>query len=74
MQVTPSPRSERGFSMYIVIMAMFVTSMFVAAGFAAAQGGLSLSVENGKRKYSYNAAEADAHCVHRSGLSRRRLR
>jgi hypothetical protein len=58
MQVTFTPRSERGFSMYIVIMAMFVTSMFVAAGFAAAQGGLSLSVENSNRKYSYNSAEA----------------
>src|SRR6478735_8693753 len=58
MQVTPSPRSERGFSMFIVIMAMFVTSMFVAAGFAAAQGGLSLSVENKNRKSSYNVAEA----------------
>jgi len=58
MQMTPSPRSERGFSMFIVIMAMFVTSMFVAAGFAAAQGGLSLSVENKNRKSSYNVAEA----------------
>ena len=58
MQVTFTPRDERGFSMFIVLMAMFVTSMFVAAGFAAAQGGLSLAKENQNRKSSYNVAEA----------------
>ena len=36
-------RAERGFSMFIVIMAMFVTSMFVAAAFAAANGDLPVS-------------------------------
>ena len=34
-------RAERGFSMFLVIMAMFVTSMFVAAAFAAANGDLA---------------------------------
>ena len=37
-------RAERGFSMFIVIMAMFVTSMFVAAAFAAANGDLPCPV------------------------------
>ena len=58
MQVTLSPRAERGFSMFIVITAMFVTSMFVAAAFAVANNGLSLSVENQQRKSSYAVAEA----------------
>ena len=52
------PRGERGFSMMIVVTAMLVTSMFVAAAFAAADGGLSLSVENKQRKSSYAVAEA----------------
>jgi Tfp pilus assembly protein PilX len=51
-------RSERGFSMFIVIMAMFVTSMFVAAGFAAANGDLPLSGDSKDRKVAYAAAEA----------------
>jgi Tfp pilus assembly protein PilX len=61
MQVNPSPlqlRGERGMSMVIVVLAMFVTSMFVAAGFAVANGGLSMSVENSQRKSSYAVAEA----------------
>jgi hypothetical protein len=58
MQVTFNPRAERGFSMFIVITAMFVTSMFVAAAFAVANNGLSLSVENQQRKSSYAVAEA----------------
>ena len=37
------PRDERGFSMFLVVVAMFVTSMFVAAGFAAADSDFSLS-------------------------------
>jgi hypothetical protein len=61
MPVTNSPlhpRGERGFSMFIVVTAMLVTSMFVAAAFAAAEGGLNLSVENKSRKASFAAAEA----------------
>jgi hypothetical protein len=58
MQVTPSPRSERGFSMFIVIMAMTVTAMFVAAAFAAVNGDLPQSANAKYRKASYAAAEA----------------
>ncbi|MDA0166448.1 hypothetical protein OM076_39655 [Solirubrobacter ginsenosidimutans] len=51
-------RAERGFSMFIVIMAMFVTSMFVAAAFAAANGDLPVSGVAVQRKSTYAAAEA----------------
>jgi hypothetical protein len=51
-------RSERGISMFLVIMAMFVTSMFVAAGFAAADGDIHLSGKTKDRKSAYAAAEA----------------
>jgi Tfp pilus assembly protein PilX len=51
-------RDERGFSMFLVIMAMFVTSMFVAAGFAAANGDLPMSGKSKDRKLAYAAAEA----------------
>jgi len=44
--------------MFLVIMAMFVTSMFVAAGFAAANGDLPLSGISKDRKQAYAAAEA----------------
>jgi Tfp pilus assembly protein PilX len=55
---TGHARSERGFSMFLVIMAMFLTSMFVAAGFAAANGDLHLSGDSRDRKIAYAAAEA----------------
>ena len=61
MPLTPSPihlRGERGFSMFLVVVAMLVTAMFVAAGFAAANGDLRLSVESKERKAAYAAAEA----------------
>jgi hypothetical protein len=51
-------RAERGFSMFIVIMAMAVTSMFVAAAFAAANGDLPQSGGAKDRKETYAAAEA----------------
>jgi Tfp pilus assembly protein PilX len=51
-------RGERGFSMFIVIMAMFVTSMFVAAAFAAADGDLPMAGASKDRKETYAAAEA----------------
>jgi hypothetical protein len=54
----PSARAERGFSMFIVIVAMFVTAMFVAAGFAAANSDLALSGQSKDRKGAYAAAEA----------------
>jgi hypothetical protein len=60
----PTTRTERrlinegGFSMFLVIMAMFVTAMFVAAGFAAANGDLPLSGNWRDRKTAYAAAEA----------------
>ncbi len=53
-----SPHGERGFSMFLVIMAMFVVSMFVAAGFAAANGDLPMSGQSKDRKAAYAAAEA----------------
>jgi hypothetical protein len=53
-----SLRDQRGFSMFLVIMALFVTSMFVAAGFAAANGDLPLSGASKDRKATYAAAEA----------------
>jgi hypothetical protein len=51
-------RDERGMSMFIVIIAMLVTSMFVAAGFAAANGDLPMSGDSKDRKATYAAAEA----------------
>jgi Tfp pilus assembly protein PilX len=51
-------RDQRGFSMFLVIVAMFVTSMFVAAAFAAANGDLSMSGKSKDRKLAYAAAEA----------------
>ena len=44
--------------MFIVIMAMLVTSMFVAAGYAAANGDLPMSGDSKDRKVTYAAAEA----------------
>ncbi|MDA0181427.1 hypothetical protein OJ997_14075 [Solirubrobacter phytolaccae] len=51
-------RAERGFSMFLVIMAMFVTMMFVAAAFAAANGDLPVAGVATERKSDYAAAEA----------------
>jgi hypothetical protein len=50
--------AEHGFSMFLVIMTMFVTAMFVAAGFAAANGDLPLSGDSRDRKLAFAAAEA----------------
>ena len=54
----PDLRAERGFSMFLVIMAMLLTSMFVAAAFAAANGDLPISGVSKDRKSTYAAAEA----------------
>lgn len=54
-------RAERGFSMFLVIMAMFVTAMFVAAAFAAANGDLPVAGIATERKSDYAAAEAGLH-------------
>jgi hypothetical protein len=51
-------RAERGFSMFIVIMTMAVTAMFVAAAFAAVNGDLPVSGQSKDRKATYAAAEA----------------
>ncbi len=51
-------RAERGFSMFLVIMAMLLTAMFIAAGFAAANGDLPISGVSKDRKITYAAAEA----------------
>jgi hypothetical protein len=53
----PDLRAERGFSMFLVIMAMLLTAMFVAAAFAAANGDLPISGDSRDRKVSYAAAE-----------------
>src|SRR3954467_2529614 len=58
MTSTSHPRGERGFSMFIVVMAMLVTSMFVAGAYAAANGDLPQSGVSKDRKASYAAAEA----------------
>jgi Tfp pilus assembly protein PilX len=54
----PDLRSQSGFSMFLAIMAMFVTAMFIAAAFAAANGDLPISGDSKDRKVSYAAAEA----------------
>jgi hypothetical protein len=53
-----STRDERGFSMFLVIVGMLVTSMFVAAAFAAANNDLPMSGKSKDRKLAYAAAEA----------------
>ncbi|MFL5458629.1 MAG: hypothetical protein ACJ78X_19705, partial [Myxococcales bacterium] len=66
MQLSPptpqrAPRRlvhQDGFSMFLVLMVMFVSAMFVAAGFAAANGDLPLSGNWRDRKAAYAAAEA----------------
>jgi hypothetical protein len=50
--------NDDGFSMFLVIMVLFVSTMFVAAGFAAANGDLPLSGNWRDRKTAYAAAEA----------------
>jgi Tfp pilus assembly protein PilX len=58
MQLTAHARSERGFSMFLVVVGLFVASMFVAAAFAAANGDLPVSAASKDRKTAYAAAEA----------------
>jgi hypothetical protein len=54
----PSLRDERGLSMFLVIMALLTTSLFVAAAYAAANGDLPMSGDSKDRKVTYAAAEA----------------
>ena len=54
----PDLRAQSGFSMFLVIMAMFLTAMFIAAAFAAANGDLPVSGDSKNRKSTYAAAEA----------------
>jgi hypothetical protein len=54
----PRLRDEHGMSMFLVIIAMLITSMFVAAAYAAANGDLPISGGSKDRKASYAAAEA----------------
>src|SRR4051794_24926675 len=51
-------RSERGISMFLTVVAMLVTTMFVAAAFAAANGDLPQSSVATERKSTFAAAEA----------------
>ena len=55
---TSDPRGERGISMFLVVVAMLLTSMFVVAGFAAAGSDFSTSAGSKSRKGGYAAAEA----------------
>jgi hypothetical protein len=50
--------ADRGFSMFLTIMAMLLTTMFVAAAFAAANGDLPMSGIATERKSTYAATEA----------------
>ena len=52
------PRGERGISMFLVVVAMLLTSMFVVAGFAAAGSDFKTSAGSKSRKGAYAAAEA----------------
>jgi hypothetical protein len=64
MHLTPLMRLRRrlaaddGFSMLGVIFLMVVTSMFVAGGFAAANGDLPVARDSQDRKAAYAAAES----------------
>jgi len=51
-------RAEDGFSLFVVLMALFAMSMFVAAAFAAANGNLGGSGDSRDRKVALAAAEA----------------
>jgi hypothetical protein len=51
-------RSERGFSMIVVMGVMAASALFVAAAFAAANGDLPLTRDSQDRKQAYAAAEA----------------
>jgi hypothetical protein len=59
---TPTLRArlagDGGFSLFIVLMVLFVSGMFVAAGYAAANGDLPLSGHSRDRKTTFAAAEA----------------
>lgn len=50
--------ADEGFSMVLVVMVMIATGMFVAAGFAAANGDLPISRDSQDRKAAYAAAES----------------
>jgi len=50
--------ADEGFSMILVVMVMIATGMFVAAGFAAANGDLPISRDSQDRKSAYAAAES----------------
>jgi hypothetical protein len=49
---------DGGFSLFVVLMVLFTTAIFVAAGYAAAQGDLPLSGDSKDRKQTFAAAEA----------------
>ena len=79
----PPLRAERGFSMFLVVVAMLLTSMFVAAGFAAANGDLPISGVSKNRKVALRrrrgrpgllpqAAAAGPRTTGPSAISRRR--
>lgn len=51
-------RRDDGFSLFVVMMVLLACGMFVAAGYAAAQGDLPLSGRSQDRKEAFAAAEA----------------
>jgi hypothetical protein len=50
--------ADDGFSMFLVMMVLLTSAMFVAAGYAAARGDLPLSGHSKDRKVAFAAAEA----------------
>jgi hypothetical protein len=50
--------AEDGFSLFLVMMVLLTSAMFVAAGYAAAHGDLPLSGRSKDRKVAFAAAEA----------------
>ena len=57
-RLTDASRDDRGFAMVAVIGVMAITGLFLAAGFAAADGDLPIVQNSKERKRAYAAAEA----------------
>jgi hypothetical protein len=49
---------DSGFSLFVVLMVLFASGMFVVAGYAAANGDLPISGQSRDRKTTFAAAEA----------------
>jgi hypothetical protein len=51
-------RGDDGFTLFLVMMVLLATSLFVAAGYAMANGDIPLSGKSRDRKVAFTAAEA----------------